>query len=639
MVFCFSDRSVNVIEPLETKASNCDSGLSLSFSSEDSNSSLKCVAKMKLRNIEQITQTMRLLTFKVEEQVSFLAGQFIGVHPQDVSRESKEHEFFSGTFSIASCPSVLPLVQFAVSQDQNPRSMRHLMYFKLKRGDSLFVDRRGWGTVAVAPRMLMTPIGGPGGLCLISGGTALIGQLSIIDEMLTNPEGKLLPNVTIIHSNRSATEIPFHDKLRKLAEDSKITYILRITGLEPCTNGEPKYSQRGRVDLDLLSEVVPGKRLFCVCGSGPMVEGIVNMLLQVGVWPGSIRTDYTARVDPAKKLKKNLLNETKIDNSQPKVANQGVPIGLEGENGDLKARGRMSFAETPDGTQGESNQAEDFHVYFTKTGMRQFFEQNMKTFKSEKPTRPFQFWINQLNLHLETFPEVQNENAKDPHFWINYWETDSAKWHSPVVSPWLKHFSGKFLGQAKSQRILVPLCGKSADMLWLHSLGHSVVGCDCSGIALQDFFTMNHKSGGYTRNVIQIGQKQISEHTSKDMPNLSLFEGDFFDLTPVLIGGKVDCVLDRAALVALHPSMAERYLRHLLTLLKQSDNSKVLFASVSHLPFPVAPPHTWKAEQIEPILIKFFHEVTLLTTHKYRVNAGEVHEPIYLLQRPKTATE
>ena len=521
-------------------------------------------------------------------------------------------------------------IQFAIGEDNNPRNMRHLMYFKLKVGDSLYVDRRGWGTVAVAPRMLMTPIGGPGGLCLISGGTALVGQLSIIDEMLINPEGEMVPNITLIHSNRSSCGIPFYNKLGKLAEAGRITYILRITGSEQSGKGQPKFSQRGRIDLDLLKEVLPGKRLFCVCGSGPMVEGIVRLLLQAGVWPGSIRTDYTTRVDPAaKKVKTNQSNEN--------AAKRNEKSNLSGNNR-LNQGKRLAFAETPDGTHGESNLSKDFDCYFTETGMKQFFEQNMEVFKKDKPKEPFQFWIKKLKLHLERFPEVVNENAKYQQFWLNYWETDNVKWQSPIVSPWLKKFRAKFLGEKRALRVFVPLCGKSADMLWLSGLGHSVIGCDCSAIALQDFFTTNQKNKNYARKVVKKADKkggEIAVHTSDDMPNLRLLESDILEVTSATIGGEVDCILDRAALTALHPSMVELYLHHLLSLLKRSTDSRVMLASVSRLPFPVAPPHVWKPTQIEPLLGKYFGKVTLLTVHKYKVNAGEVHEPIYLLQQPR----
>jgi hypothetical protein len=76
----------------------------------------------------------------------------------------------------------------------------------------------------------------------------------------------------------------------------------------------------------------------------------------------------------------------------------------------------------------------------------------------------------------------------------------------------------------------------------------------------------------------------IVHHYSKSL-SIEIFEGDIFDLRVELIGGPIDCVLDRAALVALPPSSIEDcYLPLLLSLM--TKHAKMLLASVSELSFP-----------------------------------------------------
>lgn len=92
-------------------------------------------------------------------------------------------------------------------------------------------------------------------------------------------------------------------------------------------------------------------------------------------------------------------------------------------------------------------------------------------------------------------------------------------------------------------------------------------------------------------------------------------------------------MLDRAALVALPPSIIEDHYLPLIDSLLSKEGGKMLFASVSELPFPKAPPHVYQSDMIERLLNKFFSAMELKEVHRYRVNAGHVSEPIYLLSK------
>ena len=73
---------------------------------------------------------------------------------------------------------------------------------------------------------------------------------------------------------------------------------------------------------------------------------------------------------------------------------------------------------------------------------------------------------------------------------------------------------------------------------------------------------------------------EIVKHycTSRD---ITLYQGDFFDLDPSVIG-QFDIIIDRAALVALHPSMVStQYLPLVTSLMSSKLDGLMFFASVS----------------------------------------------------------
>ena len=119
--------------------------------------------------------------------------------------------------------------------------------------------------------------------------------------------------------------------------------------------------------------------------------------------------------------------------------------------------------------------------------------------QDQKPEFPLTYMIDYLNVEKNKLPEVSNTKAKDPDFWKKYWETNSIRWHSPEVSPWLKRLCLKHLKKGQKLSVYFPLCGKSIDMLWMYQeYGYKIIGSDCSGICCEDFFIEN-KIPGYKK--------------------------------------------------------------------------------------------------------------------------------------------
>jgi thiopurine S-methyltransferase len=109
---------------------------------------------------------------------------------------------------------------------------------------------------------------------------------------------------------------------------------------------------------------------------------------------------------------------------------------------------------------------------------------------------------------------------------------------------------------AAGSRVFVPLCGKSLDLLWLQTHGHRVVGVELSALALESFCM---------ENGIPARRRQVDEFEVYEAAGLELYRGDFFALTPALLGS-VPAVYDRAALIAWPPELRPAYVEHIAAL-------------------------------------------------------------------------
>ncbi|MGH8408361.1 MAG: thiopurine S-methyltransferase, partial [Pseudomonas sp.] len=140
----------------------------------------------------------------------------------------------------------------------------------------------------------------------------------------------------------------------------------------------------------------------------------------------------------------------------------------------------------------------------------------------------------------------------EPGFWHERWARNQTGFHLPEVNPYLlRHWPG--LGVANGAQVLVPLCGKSLDLVWLASIGHRVIGVELSEKAVEEFFSEQE----LMPQVSQRGAFKVFQAGS-----IELWCGDFFALDA---GAVVGCtaLYDRAALIALPPLMREQYAAHL----------------------------------------------------------------------------
>lgn len=142
-------------------------------------------------------------------------------------------------------------------------------------------------------------------------------------------------------------------------------------------------------------------------------------------------------------------------------------------------------------------------------------------------------------------------------FWQRRWTRSEIAFHQLEVNPYLQRYFHQF--SMASTQILVPLCGKSLDLLWLTEQGHAVLGVELSEIAVQAFFSEQQ----IAVRVIERGVFKV--YQAETIP-LEIWCGDFFQLTAQDVAN-CQFLYDRAALIALPPEMRQDYTRHLSAIL------------------------------------------------------------------------
>ena len=76
-------------------------------------------------------------------------------------------------------------------------------------------------------------------------------------------------------------------------------------------------------------------------------------------------------------------------------------------------------------------------------------------------------------------------------FWHERWEKNNIGFHQEDVNAYLQKYWHK-LELKSGQKVFVPLCGKSRDILWLRAQGYFVAGVELSSIAVNAFFGENN---------------------------------------------------------------------------------------------------------------------------------------------------
>lgn len=137
-------------------------------------------------------------------------------------------------------------------------------------------------------------------------------------------------------------------------------------------------------------------------------------------------------------------------------------------------------------------------------------------------------------------------------FWLQKWREGSIGFHRQTPMPQLlRHWPD--LALPVNARVLVPLCGKTPDMVWLRQQGHEVLGVELSPLAVEQFFNEQQLTP-------EIVETPAGVHYRAD--GMEIIQADVFDLVASTLA-TCDAVYDRAALIALPPVLRQRYAREI----------------------------------------------------------------------------
>jgi len=140
-------------------------------------------------------------------------------------------------------------------------------------------------------------------------------------------------------------------------------------------------------------------------------------------------------------------------------------------------------------------------------------------------------------------------------FWKSRWDEGRTGFHRAEASPELVRWADEVLVERAAA--LVPLCGKSLDLLWLAQRFGQVVGVEFVRDAVVELFD----ALGVTPTIRVVAGAEVFGHA-----NLNVIVQDIFAVTAAELP-PISAVWDRAALIALPPDVRGRYAAHIQSLM------------------------------------------------------------------------
>lgn len=147
------------------------------------------------------------------------------------------------------------------------------------------------------------------------------------------------------------------------------------------------------------------------------------------------------------------------------------------------------------------------------------------------------------------------DDPADPLFWEQAWKEGRTGFDRPEPHPFLvEHFGS--VADGSGNRVLVPLCGATVDMIELADRGYLPIGVEVSRAAVELFFE---------RCGLGPSEESIDGGILFAAGPYRILLADFFRITPDEIG-PIDLLYDRAALIAMPEQTRGRYIEQTLRL-------------------------------------------------------------------------
>ncbi len=200
------------------------------------------------------------------------------------------------------------------------------------------------------------------------------------------------------------------------------------------------------------------------------------------------------------------------------------------------------------------------------------------------------------------------------NFWIKTWDKSNIGFHQADIHPALKKYWPEL---EAGNSVLVPLSGKSLDLLWLEKRGLDVIGIEFVESAVLDFFRENELEWEKT---VQYGHPCYRVRGR----NIRIFATDFIQFAKDYDGQPMDSLYDRAALVALPKDMRADYVAACEKLLNSSSHG--LLVTMEYEPLAMeGPPFSVPNEEVERLWkgqLTLIEQVDMLSSMPRAVASG-----------------
>jgi len=164
--------------------------------------------------------------------------------------------------------------------------------------------------------------------------------------------------------------------------------------------------------------------------------------------------------------------------------------------------------------------------------------------------------------------------------WIQRWHQGRTAWHEPAGSAGLKRS-----WSSRARSVLVPLCGKAVDLVWLARQGHEVIGVELAERAVDEFFAEQALERTVTAGAVPV-------HRARDLP-ITIYCGDYFAVR----GLQCEALYDRGALVAMSEQSRGAYVAHTNSLLI-SDPDRLVITLTYDQSLIMGPPFSVTADEL-----------------------------------------
>ena len=212
------------------------------------------------------------------------------------------------------------------------------------------------------------------------------------------------------------------------------------------------------------------------------------------------------------------------------------------------------------------------------------------------------------------------------NIWESRWQEDRIGFHLKEVNPYLIRFSDQLLEQ-NSDKVFVPLCGKTLDLCWLTTKTKKVIGVELISKAVLDFFAEN--------NIDYLLQQDetLQKFSSK---SIDIYLGDFFDLNPEQTSS-FKAIYDRASIVAIEKPERRKYIDHLISFLDPAG--RILLITLEYNQNQMnGPPYSVPPEEIKSIFeplgsLKLLETRDILDDHFRNKGLTHLLEHVFLIEK------